>query len=189
MRFPISLCDTCSFRSSRENVVGPSLVPDSSANGSRTTRRVNGLRVQSSQIVSRSRSCRRSAPQTLQRFLLSPLPPPYVEKLDFEVPSEFEELGTSSVPRLLDTSLLAVASAFSAAAFSFAILSSSISSASASGISGMVSREDMLGLRERKLVGVDGIEEVELREDDGYDSLYFAGSIIGEECVDVGLLV
>jgi hypothetical protein len=35
---------------------------------------------------------------------------------------------------------------------------------SASGISGIVSSEDMLGLRDRTLVGVDGIEDAEEKE-------------------------
>jgi hypothetical protein len=65
------------------------------------------------------------------------------------------------VLRLLFTSPPATASALSAAAFSFAILSASMAAASASGISGMVSREEMLGLRERILEGVDGIEEAD----------------------------
>jgi hypothetical protein len=52
-------------------------------------------------------------------------------------------------------------SALSAAAFKAAIRSSSIAAASASGISGIVSKDDMLGLRERMLVGVEGIDEAE----------------------------
>jgi hypothetical protein len=47
---------------------------------------------------------------------------------------------------------------------SSAIRSSSRASASASGISGMVSKDEMLGLRERRLVGVEGTEDVEEAE-------------------------
>lgn len=59
---------------------------------------------------------------------------------------------------------LLAASAASAAALSSAIRSSSRASASASGISGMVSKDEMLGLRERRLVGVEGTEDVEEAE-------------------------
>jgi hypothetical protein len=53
----------------------------------------------------------------------------------------------------------AAPSAASAAAFSCAILSASRAAISASGESGMVSRLDMLGLRDRAEVGVEGTEE------------------------------
>jgi hypothetical protein len=42
--------------------------------------------------------------------------------------------------------------------------SSSRASFSASGISGIVSKDEMLGLRERKLVGVEGMETDETEE-------------------------
>jgi hypothetical protein len=42
--------------------------------------------------------------------------------------------------------------------------SASRASASASGMSGIVSSDDMLGLRERKLVGVEGIDEAPIDE-------------------------
>jgi hypothetical protein len=61
--------------------------------------------------------------------------------------------------------------------------SSSRASFSASGISGIVSKDEILGLRERKLVGVEGMEteETEEAEFTGYDSLYLEPST-GEEC-------
>lgn len=52
-------------------------------------------------------------------------------------------------------------SALSAAAFKAAIRSASIAAASASGMSGIVSKDEILGLRERRLVGVEGIDEAE----------------------------
>ena len=53
----------------------------------------------------------------------------------------------------------------SAAAFSRAMRSSSIASSSASGMSSIVSRDEMEGLRERSEVGVEGMDE-EAREDE-----------------------
>jgi hypothetical protein len=50
-------------------------------------------------------------------------------------------------------------SAASASAFSWAILSASSAASSASGVSGMVSRLEILGLRDRVDVGVEGTEE------------------------------
>lgn len=98
---------------------------------------------QSSQIVSRLRSPRLSAPQTLQRFLLSRLPKP-----------------PRPLPRLPEMSnaffpLLSSPSSASAAALSCRIRSASRAASSASGESGMVSRLEILGLRERAEVGVD----------------------------------
>jgi hypothetical protein len=49
----------------------------------------------------------------------------------------------------------------------------------------MVSNEDMLGLRDRKLVGVEGIDEVppmDELDNPGYASLYRVPRAIGEEC-------
>lgn len=118
----------------------------------RWTRIRLGNTLQSSQMVSRSRSCRRSAPQTLHRLRLSlratypPEPPRIV----------VNELGASDAPRRLLAEV--ASSAASAAAFNCAIRSSSRASFSASGMSGIVSREEMLGLRERRLVGVEGTE-------------------------------
>lgn len=65
-----------------------------------------------------------------------------------------------------------------------------MAAASASGISGMVSREDILGLRERILDGVDGIDDADAddKQYDGYDSLNFAEKLFGEGCIEVGLL-
>lgn len=81
------------------------------------------------------------------------------------------------------------ASALSAAAFSRATSSASTASASSSEISGMVSRDEILGLRERKLVGVEGIDEPDETGRLGNGSLNFAGSIRGEEWDEVGLLL
>lgn len=104
----------------------------------------------SSQMVSRLRSPRRSAPQTDHRFLLSrPNAAPSV------LP---RELDKSRVPFVL---LSSPPSAASAAAFNCAILSASKAASSASGESGMVSKLEMLGLRDRAEVGVDGTEEDE----------------------------
>lgn len=103
---------------------------------------------QSSQIVSKSRSWRLSAPQTLHRFRLSLEPKPSVRP----------RVGTSKLP----FPLASPPSAASAAALSCEILSSSRAASSASGESGIVSRLEMLGLRDRAEVGVEGTEE------DGY---------------------
>ena len=63
-----------------------------------------------------------------------------------------------------------------------------MAAASASGISGMVSREEMLGLRERMLEGVDGIDEPDENEYPGYGSLYFVENIV-DGWTEVGLPV
>lgn len=52
----------------------------------------------------------------------------------------------------------------------------------------MVSKDDMLGLRERRLVGVDGIEDADDGVNPGYGSLNLVASMRGEECTDPGLL-
>lgn len=68
----------------------------------------------------------------------------------------------SEIPRRRPTPLVASASsALSAAAFRAAMRSDSRAAVSASGMSGIVSREDILGLRDRRLVGVEGIEETD----------------------------
>lgn len=64
--------------------------------------------------------------------------------------------------------------------------SASMASSSASGLSSMVSRDEMEGLRERIEVGVDGMEED--ASEDGYCSLNLAGASRGEEAPDVGVL-
>lgn len=64
----------------------------------------------------------------------------------------------SILPRRRTCSSPSLSFSLSAAAFSFAMFSASNS---ASGESGMVSREEMLGDRERKDVGVDGIDDDE----------------------------
>ena len=93
--------------------------------------------LQSSQMVSRFRSLLFSAPQTLHLFLLSLLPkPPKSRRLTGSVPPSDALLSLSS-------------------------FSASIASASASGVSGIVSRLEMLGLRDRIEVGVEGIDEAE----------------------------
>jgi len=98
-----------------------------------------------SQIVSRSRSPLRSAPHTLHLFRASRLPNRGVLSP-----------GTSRLARRRGS---CAALSASAAAFSFAMRSDSTAASSASGESGMVSSEEMLGLRERIEVGVDGTEE------------------------------
>lgn len=76
---------------------------------------------------------------------------------------ELDGLEVSEAPRR--RFWLLVTSAASAAALSSAMRSSSrASSVSASGMSGMVSREEILGLRERRLVGVEGMDEMEEAE-------------------------
>lgn len=89
----------------------------------------------------------RSAPQTLQRLRLS-LDPKVIVR-----PRE----GTSTL-LLRDLPSESSASA-SASALSCAIRSASRARSSASGESGMVSRLEMLGLRERADVGVEGIDD------------------------------
>ena len=96
-------------------------------------------------MVSKFRSPRLSAPHTLQRFRLSR---PNVE--------------TNDLPREPGVSLFVFESspsAASAAAFNCAIRSASRAASSASGESGMVSKLEILGLRERAEVGVDGTED------------------------------
>lgn len=68
-----------------------------------------------------------------------------------------------------------------------------MASASASGVSGIVSKLEMLGLRERMEVGVDGIEEAEEWErvyasSFGKDSLNFMAESAGECGLEVGAL-
>jgi hypothetical protein len=94
----------------------------------------------------------------------------------------------SDVPRrLFPLAASSASSALSAAALSAAIRSASMAAASASGISGMVSREDMLGLRDRRLVGVDGTDDVE-EEYPGKASLNFEPRTTGDEWIEEGLL-
>jgi hypothetical protein len=102
--------------------------------------------VQSSHIVSKSRSPRLSAPQTLHLFLESRLPNPKARPLP---------PGTSRLNRRPPSR----SSSRSAAALSLAMRSASIASSSSSGVSGIVSREEMEGLRERIDVGVDGTDD------------------------------
>lgn len=64
-----------------------------------------------------------------------------------------------------------------------------MAASSASGISGIVSSEDMLGLRDRRLVGVDGTDDVEEVEYPGKASLNFEPRTTGDEWIDEGLLV
>ena len=102
----------------------------------------------SSQIVSKSKSPLRSAPQTLHLFLLSLPILPVLSELKLNLlpaPSSF-------------------CSSLSAAAFNIAIFSAS---SSASGESGIVSSEEILGDLERIDVGVEGIEGEEREYDDG----------------------
>ena len=108
---------------------------------------------QSSQMVSRSKSPLLSAPQTLHLFLLSLLPIPIPRRLPPTSSISGDSLSASS---------------WSAAAFKRAIFSAS---SSASGLSSMVSRDEILGERERKEVGVEGMLEEEKLELDGKGSL------------------
>jgi hypothetical protein len=64
-----------------------------------------------------------------------------------------------------------------------------MAASSASGISGIVSREDMLGLRDRRLVGVDGTDDVDEVEYPGKASLNFEPRTTDDEWIDEGLLV
>lgn len=122
----------------KKNAITPTKMP-------RNTRS-RGMGVnQSSHIVSRSRSCRRSAPQTLHLFLESLLPKPRLRPR----PSGTSRLDLRPSPP----------SSRSAAALSFRIRSASMASSSASGLSSIVSSEEMEGLRERIEVGVDGTED------------------------------
>jgi hypothetical protein len=101
--------------------------------------------VQSSHTVPSERSTRRSPPQTLQRFLASLLP-----KLKLRPrPSGTSRLDLRGSPP----------SSRSAAAFNCAMRSASRARSSASGLSSMVSRDEMEGLRERIEVGVEGTDE------------------------------
>ena len=98
-------------------------------------------------MVSRFKSPRLSAPQTLHLLRLSRVPKPSVLPRP-PVPSKVV-FSFGSSPE----------SAASAAALSCAILSASNAAASASGESGIVSRLDILGLRDRADVGVEGTED------------------------------
>ena len=102
---------------------------------------------QSSQIVSRSRSPRLSAPHTLHLLRLS---------LDPKL-SVRPRVGMSRLVFAFESP----PSAASAAALSCAIFSASRAASSASGESGIVSKLEILGLRDRVDVGVEGT-------DDGY---------------------
>lgn len=137
------------------------------------------IQIQSSQIVSRSKSPLLSAPQTLHLFLLS-----WPASLASPLP-----LPPSNPPLLLPS--------LSIAAFNFAIASLSLSTASAascsaSGESGIVSREEMDGERLRNDVGVLGTDDTVLTEyayepESGYDSLYLAGEMGDEAPRSIGL--
>lgn len=106
--------------------------------------------VQSSQIVSKSRSPLRSAPHTLHRFLLSREP---------NVRPRVLPLLTTLSRRFLASMAASSPSAASAAAFNRAILSASSAASSASGESGIVSKLEILGLRDLIELGVEGTDE------------------------------
>ena len=118
--------------------------------------------LQSSQIVSKSKSALLSPPQILHRFLSLPRPTPRnrgISRLPF--------LRLLRPPSPSSLSSPSPASARSAASFSRSIRSSSSwasDSSSSSGASSMVSREEMDGLRDRAEVGVLGmlVEKLEL---------------------------
>jgi hypothetical protein len=61
-----------------------------------------------------------------------------------------------------------------------------MASSSASGLSSIVSRDEMEGLRERIEVGVEGTDDEASEE--GYCSLNLVGANRGEEDPDVGVL-
>lgn len=106
--------------------------------------------LQSSHMVSRSRSCLRSAPQTdhLLGLLLAPNPNPLIS-IELRLLNSPASLTSLSSPFTIALSL-----AYSSA--------SSRAASSASGVSGMVSRELIEGERDRKDVGVLGMLEIEL---------------------------
>lgn len=127
-----------------------------------------------SQIVSKFRSDRFSAPQTLHLFLLSLIPAP-------ERP----------VSRLVRRKL---SPWFSDALRNRSTVSASVASASSSGVSGMVSKLEMLGLRDRAEVGVEGMEEMEEKDrmyvsSPGNPSLNFCAESSGECAAEVDALV
>ena len=99
-----------------------------------------------SSMGSRLKSARLSAPQTDHRFLSLLLlsPPPLASRLPLRL--------NSAVPSLSSPRSFAISSA------------SCIAASSASGVSSMVSREEMDGDRDRNEVGVDGMLEAELKE-------------------------
>lgn len=99
--------------------------------------------------MSRFKSPRRSAPHTLHRLRLSREPNPAASVLP-------RPPALSSWPSVLVSS---PESAASAAALSCAIRSASKAASSASGESGIVSKLEILGLRDLRDVGVEGIEE------------------------------
>ena len=96
---------------------------------------------QSSQMVSKFRSLLFSAPQTLHLFLLSrePNPPPFLEP---SVSNDPRRKPSDPVERIRSS------------------LSASMAASSASGESGIVSSEEMDGLRDRADVGVEGTLEL-----------------------------
>ena len=120
---------------------------------------------QSSQIVSKSRSPLLSAPHTLHLFLLSlapkTTPKPLVPRIMLLAVVDSALLRRRVPPPL------ALSASSSAAALRRAIFSISSAASSASGESGIVSREEMLGERDRNEVGVEGIEEEEKETLDG----------------------
>jgi hypothetical protein len=98
--------------------------------------------------------------------------------------------AVSSHPRrLVVSAIVSEALALSFAALRLSIRSASVAAASASGISGIVSKEEILGLRERRLVGVDGTEDADEVEYPGNASLYLAPSDTGEDCAGTGVVV
>lgn len=100
-------------------------------------------------MVSRSRSPRRSAPQTLHLLRLSLDPKLRVRPRG----------GTSRLDLGFESVEESELSAASASAFSRANLSASRAASSASGESGIVSKLEILGLLDRAEVGVEGTDE------------------------------
>lgn len=138
-------------------------------------------RIQSSQIVSRSMSPRRSAPQTLHLLRLSRDPKPSVRPRGGRS-ILLRDLGSESEPS-------ATPSAASASVFRRAILSASSAASSASGVSGIVSRLEMLGLLDRAEVGVDDTDEDASEEREPYPPGYESADLYeGEEGIGIALL-
>jgi hypothetical protein len=106
-----------------------------------------------SSIGSRLKSARLSAPQTDQRFLSLLLRSPLL------LESRLLLLLSSAAPSFSSVRSFAISSA------------SCMAASSASGVSSIVSRDEMEGERDRREVGVDGILEAELKEYPGYGSL------------------
>ena len=139
--------------------------------------------IQSSQMVSRSISPRRSAPQTLHLLRLSRDPKLRVRPRG----------GTSPLVRDFASAESEQSTAFSAASASAlrrAILSASRAASSASGESGIVSKLEILGLLDRAEDGVDDIDDDANDEREPYPPGYESADLYeGEDGIGMALLV